>query len=450
MKLTSLPDFIDSRRVLQVYGAMVTTLGLLIYMWPLRMVPAAWAQELQADNSLVGIPFAGLALVRIGATVLVALGMCAVAFAGIQEPAARRRALAQFGLVHLVAGLMFALQWQAVLSQALPAAPGWLPLGVGTLLIYLAIESQFGPPRQRYEQAITLFSNNPAAAPTERLRTQYEEQIARAARREERERLARDLHDAVKQQLFVINTAAATAQQRYQTDTDGTRAAIDQVRTSAREATVEMEAMLAQLQTPPLSNAGLLDALQKQCDALRFRTGATVTFTADPLPPEWAQPPGAAEALLRVAQEALSNIARHARAWKVDVRLGVAGGRCTLTIHDNGTGFDPDVMAMGIGRRSMRTRAEEVGGDFELWSRPGKGTTITVTVPYETTTPAELRNRVIAWTAMAILASATFVLRWNSTDVGVLHFVIALGSVVTATQAVFAFLRLRKRMTAAA
>jgi signal transduction histidine kinase len=80
------------------------------------------------------------------------------------------------------------------------------------------------------------------------LRLQYEEQIREAARQEERVRLARDLHDAVKQQLFAIQAAAATVEARFDTDAAGARQALEQVRSSSREALTEMEVMLDQLQ----------------------------------------------------------------------------------------------------------------------------------------------------------------------------------------------------------
>jgi len=209
------------------------------------------------------------------------------------------------------------------------------------------------------------------------------------ARQEERARLARDLHDAVKQQLFAIQTAAATVEARFDSDAAGARQALEQVRTSSREALTEMEVMLDQLQAAPLTTPGLLDALKRLCDATRFRTGASVTFEAGGLPDDATFAPGAHVAMLRFAQEALANVARHARARNVRVRFGewlewvpagVRERRFVLSVADDGQGFEAGAAPPGMGLRNMAARAAEAGGAFELSSSPGTGTSATLTI----------------------------------------------------------------------
>jgi len=246
--------------------------------------------------------------------------------------------------------------------------------------------------------------NKPAMG---RLRSQYEEQIRQAARQEERARLARDLHDAVKQQLFVIQTAGATAQARLGTDADGVRTAVDQMRSAAREAMAEMEAMLEQLQGAPIENAGLVAFLQKQCEALGFRTGADVTFEPGPLPDEGSLDPGARQAISRVAQEALSNVARHARARHVAMSLGTVDNRLVLRVRDDGSGFRSEGKPRGMGMASIAARAAEVGGDFEVASAPGHGTTVRFSVPCRQ--PSSARPYVIraaVWGIILVVVSA--------------------------------------------
>ena len=104
----------------------------------------------------------------------------------------------------------------------------------------------------------------------------------------------------------------------------------------------EMEAMLEQLQAAPLENAGLVASVRKQCDALGFRTGARVTFDVGTLPADSALDPGTRQALFRVAQEALANVARHARARNISVSLGSIDGQLVLTVQDDGGGFKPE------------------------------------------------------------------------------------------------------------
>lgn len=91
------------------------------------------------------------------------------------------------------------------------------------------------------------------------------------------------------------------------------------------------------------------------------------------LPPSEALAPGAQNAIFRVAQEALANVGRHARAASVLVTLGGADGRAELRVQDDGAGFDPNQAPRGMGVANMRARAREFGGKLELASRPGAG-----------------------------------------------------------------------------
>jgi hypothetical protein len=107
-------------------------------------------------------------------------------------------------------------------------------------------------------------------------------------------------------------------------------------------------------------------------------------------------PPSAAEATLRAAQEALANVARHARASRVFVSLGSVGGGIELIVKDDGTGFDPNQGLRGMGTANMHTRAEEFGGKLELSSRPNAGTTVKFSIPYAAGSRHKYRNRAIA------------------------------------------------------
>jgi signal transduction histidine kinase len=207
-------------------------------------------------------------------------------------------------------------------------------------------------------------------------------QISEAAAQEERNRLARDLHDSIKQQLFSINVGAATAQERWERDPEGARAALADVRRSAKEAMVEMQALLHQLRPQALaSSAGLVEALREQCEALGYRTGAEVTLELGDTLPDGRLPPGAQETLFRIAQEALGNVARHARARKVRVWLGREGESALLRVEDDGQGFDPAEETSGMGLRNLRERAESAHGTVEVASQPGSGTTVGVRIP---------------------------------------------------------------------
>jgi signal transduction histidine kinase len=407
MSATPRPEAIDSRLVFHVYACSAIPAGVLVYMWPLLV-------GMERDGDLWFAPG------RIAAAGLAASGCCAAAFAKIEEPLANRRALLGFAHAHILFGVMVVLQWVAVLSPTVPALVGWGPLLAGFVLLYLAITGPGAdftpgvPPLQpdgtRPGATVFAVRNKPAIG---RLRSEYEQQIRQAARQEERARLARDLHDAVKQQLFVIQTAGATAQARLATDPDGARVAVDQVRAAAREAMTEMEVMLEQLQAAPIANAGLLAVLKKHCEALGFRTGSEVTFVPGTLPDEHALEPGAREAIARVAQEALSNVARHARARKVTVSLGTAAARLMLTVQDDGSGFS-EVVSRGMGMSNIAARAAEVGGTFEVASAPGGGTTVRFSVPCRQAASAR---------PYAIRAAA-----WGATFLGLSGFMLSRGA----------------------
>jgi signal transduction histidine kinase len=215
-------------------------------------------------------------------------------------------------------------------------------------------------------------------------RTEEEEEEANAVQ-QERNRLARELHDSIKQQLFSINISAATTQARWENDEPGARGALADVRNSVREAMAEMEALLHNLRPVPVETVGLIEALRQQCEALQYRTGAQVIAEIGDLPSHEELPPGTQDAIFRVTQEALANIARHARASKVRVRLyqQVRGSQDALwlKIEDDGSGFDAAKATAGMGLTNIRARVAGVGGSLQIESREGEGASLVVRVP---------------------------------------------------------------------
>lgn len=214
----------------------------------------------------------------------------------------------------------------------------------------------------------------------------YENRLKWASQRaaqEERSRIARDLHDSIKQQLFNINISAAAALERWDADTDSAKAALADAQQSAQAAMVEMNAMLMQLSPEPLEKMGLIEALREQCQALAFRTGAQVNTAFGDLPPEELLPDGTQIAIFRIAQEALANVARHARADNARLRLDTLWDEraVLLEISDDGQGFEPHKIISGMGLSNMKERVGLLKGSVEIESQPGEGTTVTVMVP---------------------------------------------------------------------
>lgn len=370
------PDAIDSRLILRVYSiaALVAGLAVVGYRWP---APAALTIDRISVPSL-------WSLIVIGAGNAIWLsGAAAWGWSRIENPAVRLSVLRSFAFVLIAAGVTYYSPAFPIVRALLPVYASWAPLIAGAALLLLSFEPSARMVTQPSSLRVTYRERRGLP-----LKLLYEEQIREAARQEERTRLARDLHDAVKQQLFAIQTAAATVEARFDSDAAGARQALEQVRTSSREALTEMEVMLDQLQAAPFSTPGLIEAVKRLCDATRFRTGAAVTFEAGGLPEDVVFAPGAHQAMLRFAQEALANVARHARAHTVRVWFGesldwvpagVRERRFVLSVTDDGQGFDV-AAAPGMGLRNMAARAAEAGGTFDVSSTPGSGTTATLTI----------------------------------------------------------------------
>lgn len=422
------PEAISTQRVFQVYAALACVAGFLLLGWG----------PMWLGTDLAGQPWGKAALIRMAGATMIAAGCCAVGFAACGGGPGQRRGLLWFGIGHGVIWLVAAVQQTAIWGSTQGRLAVELLWMAAIVLLYLwsTLDTEMGRPWS----PLSLFGNA-RAEPVEQLRSRYEQQIREVARQEERNRLARDLHDSIKQQIFAMQTAAATAQTRFGEDPAGARQALEQVRSCAREAMAEMQAMLDQLHGVPLENAGLIEALKKQCEALGFRSGAKVEFTFEALPAAEDFPPGAHEAILRVAQEALANVGRHARATAVGVSLAASGGRVELRVQDDGSGFDPNQTAQGQGIANMHDRAAEFGGTFELISAPGSGTTAVFAVPYlKTGTPREYRKRAMIW-AMALLVGLRLLV-W--TNAGVIAAASAISAIGLARN-LYAYFRVRRQ-----
>jgi signal transduction histidine kinase len=184
----------------------------------------------------------------------------------------------------------------------------------------------------------------------------------------------------------------------------------------------------------PLENAGLIEALKKQCEALGFRTGAKIDLKVGVLPPNESLPPGAQQAIFRVAQEALANVARHARAKNVSVSLDSNGGRAgsgpagnclELKVEDDGIGFKPD-SRRGMGTANMQARAEEFEGKFDQVSRPGSGTSVRFSVPLAHRRSNSHLLPIVCWGAM--LALSFFVMSRDPEYSGPVVVLLAVGA----------------------
>lgn len=200
---------------------------------------------------------------------------------------------------------------------------------------------------------------------------------ARAAL-EERQRLARELHDSVSQSLYGVSLGINTALALI--DADRANEALEYALSRTRGALAEMRALIFALRPEFLESEGLVVALRKQADSARARFDIEVE--AD-LCDEPRLSIAAKEALYRIAQEAIHNASRHAQPARLDLRLTCGSSGLTLAICDNGVGFDAQAEFPGhLGLKSMRERAQALGGALEIVSAPNCGTQIVVSIPY--------------------------------------------------------------------
>jgi signal transduction histidine kinase len=198
---------------------------------------------------------------------------------------------------------------------------------------------------------------------------------------EERQRLARELHDTVTQALYSVALWAEAADRQLDVGDVGTaREHLRDVRTTSREALSEMRLLLFELRQPVFELKDLSAALRARLGAVEARSGLATEMRLE----ECLDLPGAvAQDLYRIAQEALNNVLKHGHASRVMVTLESTAERVHLEVTDDGAGFHPDAAQSGggLGLNGMRERAEQWGGTLTIESAPGGGTRVQVEVP---------------------------------------------------------------------
>ena len=201
------------------------------------------------------------------------------------------------------------------------------------------------------------------------------------AQEEERIRIAGELHDGVLQRITSLSLRLGTATLELPPDSEP-RTEVKEVEKELIELGAEIRQLSHELHPAVLQEAGLPSALSSYCEEFSKLRGIPVSYQADQRVNELS--PGAALCIYRIAQEALGNVAKHAKASRVDVQLRQAGGRVCLMVSDDGVGFDPNESEKsgGLGLINMRERVRQLNGTFEFESEPGRGTTVKAEVPF--------------------------------------------------------------------
>lgn len=208
---------------------------------------------------------------------------------------------------------------------------------------------------------------------------QLAEQARITAIVEERQRLARELHDAVSQQLFAISMTATAVGRTLEKDFDKAQRQVALIEEMAAVAQSEMRALLLHLRPVYLEGKALEQGLRELIKELRIKVPIEITFEMD----EGIQlVKGIENHLFRIIQEAMSNTLRHAKAEKMDIRIHRKNNTVRVMLRDDGVGFEMDEKKQtSYGLSTMQERVTELGGSIQIITAPGKGTRIEITVP---------------------------------------------------------------------
>lgn len=194
---------------------------------------------------------------------------------------------------------------------------------------------------------------------------------------EERNRLARDLHDSIVQTLFSLSLRAEAASNVSKSDPERAAAELDTVRELSSDALAQLRSIVFELRPADLAAEGIVETLAKHVEVLGRVNGQRIEFVANgDRPPA----PDVELALYRIVQEAVSNAIKHAQASKISIALDLTDGPAAV-VTDDGVGFDPSsrqIRERHLGITSMEERAAAIGASFKIDSAPGAGTTVTV------------------------------------------------------------------------
>lgn len=249
----------------------------------------------------------------------------------------------------------------------------FLTVNIGIALLIMLIERQ----RERMMQDLerTVAELRASEQRNARLQDQLLVQARDAGVQDERSRLSREIHDTVAQSLVGIITQLEAASDVTAPD----RALrVERAGSTAREALGEARRAVRALASPRLDENELPAALAQLLRQTTDASGMETRFNLDGEP----TPTSSDGTLLRVCQEALSNVAKHAQASKVVVTLGYADHEVRLDIVDDGCGFDPTRVRSGFGIPGLRRRLNDVGGTLELVTSEGGGCTLSAAVPH--------------------------------------------------------------------
>jgi signal transduction histidine kinase len=210
--------------------------------------------------------------------------------------------------------------------------------------------------------------------------THYASTLEQLATTRERNRLARELHDTLAHTLSGLSVQLETIKAYWDVDQNMARSSLERSIATAHSGLEETRRSLKALRASPLDDLGLAQAIKTMVEGTASRANLALELSiADKMP---ALSPDVEQCVYRVAQEAVTNVVNHANAKNLTVKLEFAEGKLTLVVHDDGVGFDIEKVnkSSQFGLIGMQERAQLIGGELNVTSKPGHGTTVQLTV----------------------------------------------------------------------
>ncbi|WP_186575936.1 sensor histidine kinase [Aquibacillus kalidii] len=293
-------------------------------------------------------------------------------------------------LIGVLVGLIIAVTWSKRISLLEEAVESVQQANTTPITEKLSSFEELSPITEKLHQVQTYILDQKKR--TQKLineRVEDQEQQIEKVISEERNRLARELHDSVSQELFAASMMVSAVNEAY-ADTDQLfNRQLRQIEAMIQQAQLEMRALLLHLRPIALKDKSLKDGMEQLLEELKMKVPIEVTWEMENV----KMSKGVEDHLFRILQESVSNTLRHSKAHALDVLLIERDHFVILRVVDDGVGFQVDEdQASSYGLMNMRERAAEIGADFRMISIPNKGTRLEVRVPIIETEGDENRD----------------------------------------------------------